>query len=345
MALLTLARCSSESPEFNFTFDIDTDDDGVTDIADFCRTGEESWRSNASTDYDSDGCKDNHSEEIDTDNDYIPDEFDACKKSLLGFKSTRAIDHDSDGCQDATEDADDDNDGIPDTSDQCPLGETFSFLGNTMRPIPIPIIRPLEEKPSSFIESDLIFQKLRAFLDADGDGCQDAIEDEDDDNDNIKDTYDHCPKPASWGDTLADLGEELGFSGIDRIFQKDYILFDADGDNCQDSTGDTDDDNDGISDAIEEQCGYDAKDNRSIPLDSDGDKECNEIDIDDDNDGISDSLDMCPIAFTNDGWISDSSGDTDANGCRDTDQDSDFDGDGIINGMDACPNGNMGWSK
>ena len=86
------------------------------------RTG---WTSNGVTDYDSDGCKDDHPEETDDDNDGVLDTDDLCRKGNLGWgPSALANDNDADGCEDATEDLDDDNDGSLDTVDQCPSGVT-----------------------------------------------------------------------------------------------------------------------------------------------------------------------------------------------------------------------------
>ena len=60
--------------------------------------------------------------------------------------------------------------------------------------------------------------------------------------------------------------------------------------------GDTDDDNDGYSDADELTCGNtNALLNTSKPTDTDSDFLCNGVDTDDDNDGIEDTSD--PFSF------------------------------------------------
>ena len=101
----------------------DSDGDGISDYHDHCANGTSNWISNASTDYDTDGCEDAN-EDLDDDNDGINDANDSCSVGSLGWTSSTSTDHDSDGCKDSTEDIDDDNDGISDSNDSCPLGVT-----------------------------------------------------------------------------------------------------------------------------------------------------------------------------------------------------------------------------
>ncbi len=100
------------TPSFRFVFslsymmnlDKDTDNDGIPDNRDMCKTDKE----DIDLYLDSDGCPDN-----DNDNDNILDISDKCPsqaEDLDGFE-------DSDGCVDI----DNDNDGIIDTRDGCPM--------------------------------------------------------------------------------------------------------------------------------------------------------------------------------------------------------------------------------
>ncbi len=65
---------------------------------------------------------------------------------------------------------------------------------------------------------------------------------------------------------------------------------DGQGDPC-----DTDDDNDGQTDADEIACGSDPLDSSSSSPDSDADNQPDCVDADDDNDGVSDAADNCPL--------------------------------------------------
>lgn len=71
-----------------------------------------------------------------------------------------------------------------------------------------------------------------------------------------------------------------------------------------------------------------------------------EFELDDqDGDGIGDTIDRCPNGVgESEGWISSSSTDFDADGCRDYDEDNDDDNDGVIDMYDLCPN-NIGWTS
>jgi len=130
--------------------------------------------------------------------------------------------------------------------------------------------------------------------DIDGDGCQDASEDSDDDGDLILDQYDAFPKDST---------ESI----------------DTDSDGLGDNT-DTDDDNDTWLDTMELICETDPNLSQSVPLDTDSDLECDLIDTDDDNDGYSDNLDWNSLDSTE--WI-----DTDGDGIGNN-ADTDDDGDG-----------------
>jgi hypothetical protein len=66
---------------------------------------------------------------------------------------------------------------------------------------------------------------------------------------------------------------------------------------------------------------------------------------DQDGDGVEDTIDRCPEGVgENDGWISSTSTDFDADGCRDFDEDYDDDNDGVIDLYDQCPD-DVGWTS
>ena len=109
--------------------------------------------------------------------------------------------------------------------------------------------------------------------------------------------------------------------------------FDSDlkGDAC-----DTDDDNDGLHDVLDD-CQYGFlnwnQSNTSLDHDEDGCKDIEE-DNDDDNDGILDENDNCPSGVLD--WVVDNSSDLDGDGCRDIDEDTDDDGDSVLDVEDNC---------
>lgn len=114
--------------------DYDDDNDGITDNSgDDCpRGGAWNWTSDATTDFDNDGCKDS-SEDLDDDNDGIEDSNDVCLSTYSPprdwWVSDSTNDIDSDGCRDADEDLDDDADGFDDAADDCNKVAGTSTLG------------------------------------------------------------------------------------------------------------------------------------------------------------------------------------------------------------------------
>ena len=251
--------CQDDSSE-----DTDDDNDGIADDSDACQTSlnphndnvaglEDGFQSNATSDYDTDGCEDDSLEDTDDDNDGVADDPDDCELSnnvgdyaagAAGFVSDSSSDWDSDGCEDAdVEDVDDDNDSQADGEDDC--------------------------DPDSGVASDLNWTSSPD-TDYDDDGCQDDTngdglfddgdEDADDDNDGVDDVDDDCP------------AGELGWtsSGVGEAHGQDTT--DYDGDGClDDSSEDTDDDNDGAADAddTDDNNIYECSDN-----DQDGCEDC-----------------------------------------------------------------------
>ena len=144
--------------------------------------------------------------------------------------------------------------------------------------------------------------------DFDGDGCKDATEDDDDDNDGVLDGNDNCPQ--------TDLGDSV------------------DSDGCADNQLDSDED--GYSDDIDNCPGHPNPWQENYDADNEGDI----CDTDDDNDGVTDTNDDCQTGVL--GWTSTSETDHDSDGCQDATEDDDDDNDGVLDGNDFCPQTGFG---
>ena len=181
--------------------DSDDDNDLIPDNQDQCMKGQLDWSSTMLNDHDGDGCLDS-SEDMDDDNDAVVDASDLCSTGNLDWTSTAMTDYDSDGCQDSMEDVDDDNDRICDANE---LSNSWAC------------------SPSS-ASTDLCPQSTLGFFsnnqnDVDADGCEDATEDSDDDNDGFTDDVDSCPLNAG----TSSLGSVLGCSDFDADGYADSI--------------------------------------------------------------------------------------------------------------------------
>ncbi len=237
---------------------------------------------------------------------------------------------DKDGRADSV-DEDDDNDGIlDDEGDDCPTGET----GWTSNPL----------------------------TDNDMDGCRDAGEDTDDDNDKVLDLMDtgmvdgrECRLYEDCDDDGVDDDSEQCRDG--ETNWESNSSSDNDMDGCRDAGEDTDDDNDKVEDGSDKcsvgETGW--MSNGSSDNDGDGCRDAGEDEDDDndglndtdtkeqltnssgvscrlladcDNDGVGDSSDQCSAGST--GWTSNGDTDDDGDGCRDEGEDIDDDGDGLI---------------
>ena len=77
-------QANFESDMLGDVCDDDDDNDGIADELDTCQQGEIGWISSASTDHDSDGCRD-ADEDFDDDNDTVYDHLDTYPKGPLGW--------------------------------------------------------------------------------------------------------------------------------------------------------------------------------------------------------------------------------------------------------------------
>lgn len=210
-------------------------------------------------------------------------------------------DTDEDGILDPWDD-DDDNDGYPDINDDLPFDPTEwtdtdgDSIGNNA---------DTDDDNDRYTDTDegiagsdpLDANSVPA--DLDGDYISDAT-DPDIDGDNVANADDAFPRdPTEWIDTD---GDTIG------------------------NNADTDDDNDGFSDTDEIAAGTDPLDPSSRPGDNDNDGISDALDPDDDNDGISDILDDFPFDPTEsvdndgDGIGNNADPDDDNDGYSDTDE-------------------------
>ena len=298
--------------------DADDDNDSILDVDDQCIRGQLEWTSTLLNDHDGDGCFD-ATEDLDDDNDAVNDGSDICPKGDTGWTSSGLTDYDSDGCQDSAEDVDDDNDRVCDASN---LSSSWVCTPSTASVDLCPI------SPLGFSSNNQ--------NDVDGDGCEDATEDIDDDNDGFSDDVDGCPMVA--GTSL--LGSLLGCSDYDLDGYSDSIdVFPTESTQWLDSDSDGYGDNpDGFeADACINEAGQSTADSFGCPdSDDDGWSDLNDAfpdeasqHSDEDGDGFGDAPygyqgDECPAVYgvsTEDRF-----------GCLD----SDFDGWSDLN--DAFPN-------
>ena len=327
-----------EGAGFIWSFEVDTDYDGIADVDDNCPT----INNTAQLDMDGDNIGDVC--DGDADSDTLDDYWDDCIGPAVNWdQSVWTSDRDGDGCRDSDEDDDDDGDGVPDTTDSC---DDFTTRHNW----------------SSGLANDY-----------DADGCHDADEDLDDDSDTVPDDSDLCPRyphNRSWtstsendhdGDGCDNNDDDLdddndGINDLDSngdpldkcpLGELNWISdssSDQDSDGCVDATEDLDDDDDSVLDFIDD-CKTGALNWNSQPeTDNDGDG-CRDYDEDDDDDGdgLLDDDDSCPAGDI--GWTSAPSTDVDGDGCRDAGEDTDDDGDKVPDVGDSCPNGMTGWES
>jgi hypothetical protein len=104
-----------------------------------------------------------------------------------------------------------------------------------------------------------------------------------------------------------------------------------------------DSDKDGVTDLIEVSCFSDPLDVNSLPIDNDGDGQCNAIDHDDDNDGFSDRVEVDCLSDPFEVSSIPSHRDLDLDGICDA-IDDDRDGDDVENSLDVFPDNPSEWA-
>ena len=337
----------------------DSDGDGVPDLYDDANCTQSGWTSNASTDHDRDGCKDDqpNKEDDDDDNDGIIDEDEPdCSKSPLPFRGNFSLyDYDGDGCLDFIEDKDSDNDGTCDGNASFTRGTALTAFDCAVGPDAFPLDpaawldtdrdgKPDEMNISMNADSELVED-----LDDDNDGWDDTDEDAcfgfnkwnrtasvfpaDHDADGICDGLDQDDDDDGWNDT------DLGDGKIDAFpFNKDEWN-DTDADGIGDNSDD-DADGDGWTNEQENQTGDTTSwldSGSSLDSDDDGWLDGTEMlcgsdpndsaqtPIDIDNDGV---CDLTDDDADGDGWTNEQEGwPVDVTSWLDSDVTPDTDGD------------------
>ena len=270
----------------------DSDRDGVFDGSDNCVSIPNPDQADIDKNNIGDAC------DTDVDGDNVSDfnadgtSRDLCPESLTqDFISNSISDYDGDGCEDDVEDDDDDSDGIDD------------FVSGTTTPLDL-----CRRSKTKGFQSDKGPQTNgKQSNDYDRDGCQDDVEDNDDDN---RDGDDIDTDGDGFGDTV-DLDKDndgLDNFVVDTTIQLDQCplsltqnfisnsIRDYDGDGCEDDVEDDDDDSDGIVDFVS---------------------------------GTTTPLDLCRRSKTKN-FISNSATDNDRDGCEDAGEDIDDDDNGLI---------------
>ena len=224
------------------------------------------------------------------------------------------MDTDGDGAANVG-DADDDNDGVTDAFDNSPLDpflcEDTDADGADDCSVGVDGFGPLADN-----------NPANDGLDTDADGQVD-VSDADDDNDGVADASDIAPlNPALCQDVDLDGADDcsVGTDGFGPLPDNDPANdgLDTDGDGAAD-VGDADDDNDGVTDAVD-----------NSPLDP---FLCEDVDLD--------GADDCSVGVDGFGPLADNDPnndglDTDADGLADV-GDPDDDNDGVLDGNDSAP--------
>mgnify|MGYP001026518241 CR=1 FL=1 len=232
-------------------------------------------------------------------------------------------------------------------------GSSYCSDGESVCDAPVPAIEACDGK-----DNDCNGVVDDGFGDADGDGLADCLEIGDDD-DGVLDGADNCPEVVNPdqadndldgqgdacdldddNDFVADADDCEPFDPVVNAFalevcdgkdnncngEADEGFLDSDGDGIKDCADD-DDDNDEVTDGLDNCPLSPNNDQTNTDGAPDGGDAC---DPDDDDDLISDEADNCPVIKNND------QADQDDDGLGDV-CDEDRDGDGINNDLDNCP--------
>ena len=292
--------------------EMDLDGDGISKLLDRCPDGESNWKSNLTSDFDGDGCRDisedddddgdgiididsdcdglGNNVDPDDDNDGVSDVDDAFP--LNPYEST---DFDNDGIGDNC-DCDTDGDGMPDMFDPFPFNSSESYdsdgdgIGDNSDD---------DDDDDGTLDVDDAFPlDPNEDTDTDGDGVGDNADD-DDDGDGVSDLMDSFPLDLDeWWDTDGDgIGdnEDTDDDGDGSLDDDDAFPLDPNEDSDTDGDGvgdnaDDDDDDDGSTDDNDDQ-----PMNKNEQNDFDGDGIGDNLDEDDDNDGVLDVEDDYPF--------------------------------------------------
>jgi len=287
-------------------YDADDDNDGVLDNSDQCPVGETGWTSNGASDHDGDGCRDG-GEDTDDDNDGLADSGDSCRLSPLGFHYLSVEDMDRDGCRDQDEDSS--LAGATGLTAIPSANQVFLQWRNPRAPVGLSYRLKIIWSYGGLEQT----RESRAAGEDRGDIILDGL------NNNYNYTF-----------TVV-VEYDNGILGANASIQV-LVAPNHDSDSQADPL-DTDDDNDGLMDDVD-NCPQGAIGwLRTNENDYDDDGCRNDEDPDYDNDGLTDKQDNCPFSPLGLDYLSDE--DSDHDGCRDRDEDDFFPG---VSGMSALPN-------
>jgi gliding motility-associated-like protein len=327
----TLPNIDSDGDGRPNTMDIDSDNDGITDILEA-----------GGVDTNQDGRIDGFA---DSDNDGLANTVDAS----TGGTALPNPNTDSDGVPNFL-DIDSDNDGIvdvieaqttagyiaPSNTDTDGDGLDNAYDPNNGGTYITPVNTDGATDGADYIDgdsdNDLIFDNIEAY-DLNNDGIVDVVASgNDSDNDGLDDAYD-SDGTSTTNSGLSDNNNQVptGFPDLDNPGgDRDWReLLDSDNDGIADGV-DADDDNDGVPDTVEGTA------------DNDGDGIPNYLDLDSDNDGITDCNEAGGTDANGDGII-DGFTDTDNDGLADVVDpnnggtplpNADTDGDGVVDMLD-----------
>ena len=337
--------------------DVDDDNDGWTDMAE--NNCSSNPRSAASIPNDAEGDGICDADDLDDDNDGFEDDEDAFPND-----NSEWYDTDGDGIGN-NEDTDDDGDGWTDSQEYA-CGTNQTLAASVPSDIDTDgLCAALDQDDDGdgwfdFVEincqSDANNSQVVP-LDTDGDSLCDVLDDDDDD-DGWNDTTElNCQtNPLNRTSLPLDTDSDMICDLLDDDDDNDGTLDsedqapldptdtrDLDGDSIGDASDD-DIDGDGFTNADETSCESNPSDANSIPIDTDGDGVCDEVDalpeesldwLDSDGDGVGDNQDAFPS-------LSSEQYDYDNDGTGNN-VDFDDDGDGISDSLDQCQESETGF--